>query len=730
MANLGQHEFYEYWILEVGPIWVRSEPCHEKGERVGHEKQGTYVASARRVGNWVELVGRYRDADNRPCGGWMMVDGRDKGLGLLLRRLDGAEAVAAKLQQVKRDALADALSPANQERYDVRAEIEAARAGGDSDSDDDADELRAGLGGFAPNAWARRPILFGGLHRSGTTTFTSLLNESPLVAGFRDTDAPEDEGQHLQDVVPTDESFGGVGRFALEESFHWTEDTARPEPRASAPKLLEAWDAHWTSGLPAKKRRARVPVLLEKSPANLVHLRWLRAAFGARARFVVMARHPLAVAFATRKFMQQRAARAMELFTADDELLGRPTRVVRLDEFRDDPHAAVAAVEAACLGGASLRVPLAAYEKVSKRDADEVYRAQWRDWPWEDHEARIPGRVAENVRDRPRDDDDEGCADDDDAPPAPAPATVEAPGVVSFPALTDDFCDALVREVDHYRRSGLPSRNPNSMNQYGLILNDVGMRGTFSAFLKYVLLPVGARLFGDDRDRSRAVGGEAHAGEDWGGSSLDDHHTFVVQYAKGRDIHLDMHIDECDVTFNFGLTDAARFAGNDLTFCGMYYAETHRRRSATYKHARGRCVVHSGKRRHGALDIEDGERASLIMWTKSSAFHATAEYARRNVRALNHSGGADRVCLSYSHDPDYKRLMPKGLQYSMVDDGPLATAAPPPPTRKAWRTVCDEAKLKNDQSRRLVLEAENEQVVVFRHRRKLFAIDNRRRRSP
>ncbi|KAH8044113.1 procollagen-lysine 5-dioxygenase [Aureococcus anophagefferens] len=254
-----------------------------------------------------------------------------------------------------------------------------------------------------------------------------------------------------------------------------------------------------------------------------------------------------------------------------------------------------------------------------------------------------------------------------------------SPGVVSFPALTDDFCDALVREVDHYRRSGLPSRNPNSMNQYGLILNDVGMRGTFSAFLKYVLLPVGARLFGDD-----------------------------ATYAKGRDTHLDMHIDECDVTFNFGLTDAANFAGNDLTFCGMYYADTHRRRSATYKHARGRCVVHSGKRRHGALDIEDGERASLIMWTKSSSFRATAEYARRNVRALNHSGGTDRICLSWSHDPDYKRLMPKGLQYSM-----------------AWRTVCDEAKLKNGQSRRLVLEAENEQVVVFRHRRKLFAIDNR-----
>ncbi|KAH8044114.1 procollagen-lysine 5-dioxygenase [Aureococcus anophagefferens] len=397
MANLGQHEFYEYWILEVGPIWVRSEPCHEKGERVGHEKQGTYVASARRVGNW--------------------------------------------------------------ERYDVRAEIEAARGRRQRQR---RRRRRAPRGPRRLRAVARRPILFvGGLHRSGTTIFTSLLNESPLVAGFRDTDAPEDEGQHLQDVVPTDESFGGVGRFA-EESLHWTEDTARPEPRASAPKLLEAWDAHWTSGLPAKKRRARVPVLLEKSPANLVHLRWLRAAFGARARFVVMARHPLAVAFATRKFMQQRAARvflfifrgeppslrwcykriadaeptdepppplrdclanwveAMELFTADDELLGRPTRVVRLDEFREDrgrrgrrgrvPRGRVAArapgglregVEAGRRRG--LPGPVARLALGGPRGAD-------------------PGR-AENVRDRPRDDDDEGCADDDDAPPAPAPAT-------------------------------------------------------------------------------------------------------------------------------------------------------------------------------------------------------------------------------------------------------------------------------------------------------------------
>ena len=82
---------------------------------------------------------------------------------------------------------------------------------------------------------------------------------------------------------------------------------------------------------------------------------------------------------------------------------------------------------------------------------------------------------------------------------------VEAPGIFSFPALTDEFCELLLqerngeggreggrergnvrgsgigighwtqwnwKEVQHYRKSGLPSRAPNSMNNYGLVLNE------------------------------------------------------------------------------------------------------------------------------------------------------------------------------------------------------------------------------------------------------------------
>ena len=67
-------------------------------------------------------------------------------------------------------------------------------------------------------------------------------------------------------------------------------------------------------------------------------------------------------------------------------------------------------------------------------------------------------------------------------------------------------------------------------------------------------------------------------------------------------------------------------------------------------------MLHSGKRRHGALDIKSGERASLIMWTKSAAFRRTDTYKRRWGRLADiqaERGVPDRVCLSYTHDRDY-----------------------------------------------------------------------------
>ena len=71
------------------------------------------------------------------------------------------------------------------------------------------------------------------------------------------------------------------------------------------------------------------------------------------------------------------------------------------------------------------------------------------------------------------------------------------------------------------------------MNNYGLILNEIGMEPAMDAAAGAVLSPVAEALFPAQ-----------------GGGCLDGHHSFIVQYSEGADLGLDMHTDDSDVTFN------------------------------------------------------------------------------------------------------------------------------------------------------------------------------------
>jgi hypothetical protein len=142
-----------------------------------------------------------------------------------------------------------------------------------------------------PHPWSDHDLLFiSGLHRSGTTQLNATLASHPDVSGFQDTGAPHDEGQHLQDVYPTARQHGGPGRFAFDARSHLTEDSPLATAE-NAVRLFEQWAQHWDLS-----RR----VLVEKSPPNLVQMRFLQALFP-EAGFVVVVRHPVVTALATRK---------------------------------------------------------------------------------------------------------------------------------------------------------------------------------------------------------------------------------------------------------------------------------------------------------------------------------------------------------------------------------------------------------------------------------------------
>lgn len=170
----------------------------------------------------------------------------------------------------------------------------------------------------------------------------------------------------------------------------------------------------------------------------------------------------------------------------------------------------------------------------------------------------------------------------------------EVPGrVFSFEMLDESFCARLLAELKAYEASGLPVHRPNTMNNYGVIVNQIGMKALMDSLQRTCVQPLARLLFPRE------------------GAQFTAHHSFMVNYEAGKDLGLDMHHDDSDVTLNVCL--GKEFTGATLTFCGGFGSDDHRRKLHVYTHRVGRGVIHLGTHRHGADDIVSGERFNLIM---------------------------------------------------------------------------------------------------------------------
>ena len=72
---------------------------------------------------------------------------------------------------------------------------------------------------------------------------------------------------------------------------------------------------------------------------------------------------------------------------------------------------------------------------------------------------------------------------------------VEVEGVYSFAIFTTEFCDLFIEELDNYYATGLPQPRPNSMNNYGIIVNQIGMQAVITRMQREVLHPLSELLF-------------------------------------------------------------------------------------------------------------------------------------------------------------------------------------------------------------------------------------------
>ena len=212
-----------------------------------------------------------------------------------------------------------------------------------------------------------RYLFIGGLHKSGTSVLFKILRDHPAISGFRETGVPEDEGQFLQSVFLPARAYGGPGVFGFHPEAHLTE--ASPLVTAeNRTRLFAEWSRYWD---------LRRPVLLEKSPPNLIRTRFLQAMVP-DAFFIILVRHPIPVALATRRWSTATLPALIEhwlvcheTYAADRPHIRRLLEI-RYEEFIADPEALLAQVYA------FIDLPPQPARRKVASDLNDRYLAEWR----------------------------------------------------------------------------------------------------------------------------------------------------------------------------------------------------------------------------------------------------------------------------------------------------------------------------------------------------------------
>lgn len=167
------------------------------------------------------------------------------------------------------------------------------------------------------------------------------------------------------------------------------------------------------------------------------------------------------------------------------------------------------------------------------------------------------------------------------------------PGVFATDHLfTEKFREDFLRELESINASGIPTRRPNGMNRYGVILDEVGFENVIQKLCKTYFQPLAAMLFPE------LVG--AHDAE--------EHYAFTVNYEPGGDTELAKHGDASVVTINLCLGPTS-WSGSTLRFfdsggSGMYALPKGNESAGAGDvvfHA-GMAVIHRGQHQHQAQD--------------------------------------------------------------------------------------------------------------------------------
>ncbi|XP_068937616.1 2-oxoglutarate and iron-dependent oxygenase domain-containing protein 2 isoform X2 [Petaurus breviceps papuanus] len=173
--------------------------------------------------------------------------------------------------------------------------------------------------------------------------------------------------------------------------------------------------------------------------------------------------------------------------------------------------------------------------------------------------------------------------------------------IYRLPVFTQEFCGMLLQELEHFEQSDMPKGRPNTMNNQGVLLHELGLDEPLVTPLReHYLQPLTALLY-----------------PEYGGGRLDSHRAFVVKYSMDGDQELSCHYDNAEVTFNISLNK--NFSEGSLYFGEFRQVLSTETQYLEVPHVLGQGVLHRGGQMHGAMPLESGERWNLIIWMRASS---------------------------------------------------------------------------------------------------------------
>eukprot|EP00759_Apiculatamorpha_spiralis_P005582 PhF_6_TR13368/c0_g1_i2/m.21197 len=153
---------------------------------------------------------------------------------------------------------------------------------------------------------------------------------------------------------------------------------------------------------------------------------------------------------------------------------------------------------------------------------------------------------------------------------------------------------------------------PNSMNNYGFVLQTVGYKTWLEGFANQVLFPLAVQ---------QKIIDVTSTSQRQQIKSFRSVHAFIIRYKQGEDLDLAEHMDDSDFTFNLclgfeGFQGAQLYFKNRVRRADSVWVE----KIVRYDHTPGVAVCHEGAIQHGVDPLRSGERMNLVVWCKTKEF--------------------------------------------------------------------------------------------------------------